>query len=94
MPRTDTNHDSGSDSVALALNALVWTLADSARASRLLGVTGLDPDDLRTRAGDPALLAAVLGFLEAHEPDLVACAQDLETTPAALAAAARDLERA
>jgi hypothetical protein len=90
MRPTDTN----ADSVALALNALVWVLGDSVRASRLLGVTGLDPEDLRARAGDPALLAAVLGFLEAHEPDLIACADALETTPAALVAAGRDLERA
>ena len=33
-------------------------------------LTGLDSDELRARAGDPALLAAVLGFLAAHEPDL------------------------
>lgn len=79
---------------ALALGALAWTLGDPARASRLLGVTGLDPADLRARAGAPEVLAAALGFLEAHEPDLIACAAAIDTTPAALVAARRRLERA
>lgn len=88
MPRTETNAE------ALALRALVWTLGDSIRSTRLLDLTGLDPAELRARAGEPALLAATLGFLEAHEPDLVACAEALEVTPAALVAARAELERA
>jgi len=83
MRAPETNHDPE----ALALRALVWTLAEPIRARRLLDVTGLTPDDLRTRAGDPAVLSAALGFLEAHEPDLVACAGELEVSPAAIVAA-------
>jgi hypothetical protein len=79
---------------AIALQALVWTLGDPGRASRLLDLTGLDPEGLRARAGEPALLAATLGFLEAHEPDLVACAEALSVTPAELVAARAELERA
>jgi hypothetical protein len=48
---------------------------------------------LRQRIGDPALLAAVLGFLEAHEPDLIACADALDLSPAELVEARRRLER-
>jgi len=66
----------------------------AARAARLLDTTGLDAGELRARAGDPALLAAVLGFLEAHEPDLVACAGDLGVSPAALVTAHARLEGA
>ncbi|TGX41354.1 DUF3572 family protein [Sphingomonas naasensis] len=88
MPRVETNAE------ALALQALVWTLGDSARAARLLDLTGLDPAGLRARAGEPALLAATLGFLEAHEPDLVACADALGVAPADLVAARAGLERA
>jgi hypothetical protein len=88
MPSVETNAE------ALALQALVWTLGDSARASRLLDLTGLHPEGLRARAGEPALLAATLGFLEAYEPDLVACADALAVTPAALIAARAELERA
>ena len=78
---------------ALALGALAWTLADEGRARRLLDTTGLTPDMLRAGLGDPAMLAALLRFLEAHEPDLIACADDLGTAPAALVEARRELER-
>ena len=70
---------------ALALQALGWVLADEKRATRFLQLTGLDPDGLRAIAGTPALDDAVLGFLEAHQPDLVACAEALEVTPQRLA---------
>ena len=76
----------------VALQALVWILSDSGRAARLLDLTGLDPDTLRARAGDPALLAAALGFLESYEPDLIACADALDLSPAALVEARRQLE--
>ena len=83
MRASETNHDPE----ALALRALVWTLAEPVRAQRLLDVTGLTPDDLRLRAGDPAVLSAALGFLEAHEPDLIACAAELGVGPATIVAA-------
>jgi len=79
--------------VALALGALGWTVTEPARAQRLLAVTGLEPSDLRARASEPEVLAAVLAFLEAHEPDLIACAEAIETVPADLVAARRLLER-
>ena len=78
----------------MALQALVWILSDSGRASRLLDLTGLDPDTLRARAGEPALLAAAIGFLESYEPDLIACADALDLSPAALVDARRQLESA
>ena len=85
----DTNQP---DPETLALAALGWTLADEGRAQRLLALTGLTPEDLRLRLGDPAVLAAVIRFLEAHEPDLVACAEALGVAPAALVEAGRRLE--
>lgn len=86
MAGQDTND------AALALGALAWTLGDPARAERLLALTGLTPAELRATAGEPATLAAALGFLEAHEPDLVACAAAIGSTPEALVAARRELE--
>ncbi|MDQ3139914.1 MAG: DUF3572 domain-containing protein [Pseudomonadota bacterium] len=77
---------------AVALAALGWIVGDSARADRLLALTGLDPDGLRARLDEPALLAAILRFLESYEPDLVACAEALDL-PAALVDARRELER-
>ena len=87
MSRVDTN-----DPEALALAALGWALEEPARAQRLLALTGLTPDDLRDRLGDPSLLAAVLGFLEAYEPDLLACGEALGVAPALLVEARRRLE--
>ena len=78
---------------ALALAALAWTLADEARARRLLDTTGLTPQALRDGLGEPALLSALLRFLEAHEPDLIACAEAVGVSPADLVDARQRLER-
>lgn len=80
------------DAATLGLHALAWALSDSARAARLLALTGLEAGELRARAGDPALLAAVIGFLEGHEADLVACAQGLGVKPEQLVRAGAELE--
>lgn len=90
MRASETNQDA----TALALAALGWTVSDAGRAHRLLDVTGLTPADLRARAGEPSVLAAVLGFLEAYEPDLVACAEAIGVQPAALVNARATLEMA
>jgi hypothetical protein len=73
--------------------ALAWCLEDSRRAERLLGLTGLTTNDLRARIEQSVVQAAVLGFLEAHEPDLLACAEALDVKPEALIAARAELER-
>jgi hypothetical protein len=81
------------DAIALALRALAASLADQRLAERFLSLSGIDPLDLRQRAADPALLAALLRFLEAHEPDLIAIAGDLGVKPAALVAARQEIEQ-
>lgn len=80
------------DASALALSALSWILRDDIRAERLLALTGLTAEGLRARVGERGLQAAILLFLEAHEPDLIACAQNLEVPPAMLVAARQELE--
>jgi hypothetical protein len=87
MSMKDTN-----DPEALALSALGWTLSDEGRAERFLALTGLTPDELRDRIGELATLAALLQFLEAHEPDLLACAEQLGVGPSELVEARRSLE--
>ena len=87
-----TSADHTNDGETLALGALGWVLADDARAARLLALTGLTPEGLRARVQDRAFLAAVLLFLENHEPDLVACAEALGVPPARLVAARQVLE--
>lgn len=83
---------STNDPEALALAALAATLAEESRAERFLSLTGLDAATLRARAGERSLLAATLGFLENHEPDLVAVAAAVGVKPEALVAARRELE--
>lgn len=84
---------SPADPQALALGALGWLLQSESRAERLLALTGLTPDALRTGLGNPAVLGAVLDFLAAHEPDLVGAAEALGVDPAVLAGAAERLTR-
>ena len=80
------------DSQAVALQALAVSLGDDARASRLLSLTGLTPDDLRSRAAEPEVLVAILRFLEDHEPDLLAVAAIMGCKPEELVAARSALE--
>ena len=89
MRTRDTNLP---DADVLGLQALVWAIGEPNSADRLIAVTGLDPDDLRARAGQPAVLAAVIGYLESYEPDLIACASALGVPPQALVAAHEALE--
>lgn len=92
-PSSPASSSSGGDPHALALGALGWVLADESRADRLLSLTGLTPDALRAGLGDPDTLGAVIEFLCAHEPDLVAAADALGVSPAELAGAADRLGR-
>jgi hypothetical protein len=80
------------DPVALALAALAATLGDPRRAQRFLDLTGIGTAELREKAGDPVLLIARIGFLEAHEPDLVDVAERIGAAPADLVEARRTLE--
>jgi hypothetical protein len=88
MQRHEPNHDAST----LALLALAWSLEDARRAARLLDLTGLTTNDLRARANERTLQSAVLGFLEAHEPDLLACAEHLNVKPKVLVRARAELE--
>ena len=90
MPKSDAI--AREDAETLALRALVWALVEPERAMRLIDTTGLQPSDLRTRASDPAVLIAALNFLEAYEPDLIACAASMAIPPAELVRARETLE--
>jgi hypothetical protein len=83
---------STNDAETLALSALAATLTDERRARRFLDLSGIDTEELRLRAAEPALLAALLRFLEAHEPDLIDVADAIGVKPAELVAAREDLE--
>lgn len=92
MANEQNTEESLTGAMATAFAALGWTLTDARRADRLLALTGLSPAALRERIENPSVLAAVLEFLEAHEPDLVACATALCVDPAELVRARMTLE--
>lgn len=83
---------STNDAEALALSALAATLTDERRARRFLDLSGIDTEELRRQAAEPTLLAALLRFLEAHEPDLIDVAAALGVKPEELVAAREELE--
>lgn len=56
-------------------------------------LTGLTPGALREGLGERPVLAAVLEFLCAHEPDLVGAAEALGVEPQALVAARESLSQ-
>ncbi|MBA2771082.1 MAG: DUF3572 family protein [Sphingomonas sp.] len=80
------------DAATLALTALAAVVTDERRAQRFLALTGLSLNELRMSVGEPAVLAALLRFLEAHEPDLLAVAAEIGCAPQALVQARRALE--
>src|SRR5687768_4400947 len=80
------------DAARVALGALAWVLSDTPRAERFLALTGLTPDALRASIGEPATHRAVLDFLCAHEPDLMAAAESLGLAPGELARLRDQLE--
>jgi len=80
------------DPLALALAALAATLTDERRAERFLALTGIGTEELRRRAGDPALLSALIAFLEAHEPDLLSVSEQIGVKAGDLVAARRQIE--
>jgi hypothetical protein len=80
------------DPYALALAALAATLTDERRAGRFLALTGIGTDELRARADEPGLLAALIAFLEAHEPDLLSVCGAIGVRADELVAARREIE--
>lgn len=80
------------DPSGMAFQALAWALMDESRAERLLSLTGLTPEGLRTSITERGTQAAILTFLEAHEPDLLACAVCIGVSPTLLVKAREELE--
>ncbi len=79
------------DPFVLGLRLLAHVVADADLGPRFLGLTGMTADDLRDRAADPGVLAALVDFLAANEADLVTAAAALDLPPAAIIAAGAEL---
>ncbi len=72
---------------ALGLKVLLFVVGEEARLERFLYQTGLDPDDLRARAGEPEMLAALMGHLLEDESQLLVFTSGERIDPAEVHAA-------
>lgn len=69
------------DAQAVALKALAFLAGDDALLSRFVALTGCGLDDIKARMADNGFLAAVLDFLLADEPSLLAFAEAEDLAP-------------
>ncbi len=85
-------HKSSSvDAEALAVSALVFVANDPVLLPRFLAITGIDASAIRDAAREPGFLAGVLRFILAHEPTLLAFADQENIAPGKVGAALRAL---
>jgi hypothetical protein len=77
---------------ALALQGLTFLAEDPGRMRRFLQLTGLEPAEVRARAGTTELLAAVLEHLSADESLLLVFAAGHGIAPQSIARALAVLE--
>jgi hypothetical protein len=82
------------DPEGLAIAALLFIAAETETLSRFLELTGLDPGDVRAAAADQRFLLAVLDFLMADEPLLLAFATSENLAPETIVSAHRKLHKA
>ena len=83
---------SRAEAEVIALNALAFVVADAPLRGRFLELSGIAPGQLRQSLDAPETQAALLAFLAAHEPDMIACAKALDLSPERLATALNVLE--
>jgi hypothetical protein len=80
-----------SEAETLALKTLAFLARDAEGLLRFLALSGLQIEDLRTRAGEPELLGGVLDFLLADDALLAGFARGENLDPQAVRAARRAL---
>ena len=68
----------------IAVSALSFIAQDLENVGLFMDQVGLDPQDLRAASATPGFLAAVLEFLCAQEPQLMAFAANAGLTPEAI----------
>lgn len=78
----------------LAISALSFFGEDPERLGSFLSVTGLGPETLRSAAGEPGFLVAVLEYLMGDESLLLVFAETRRVRPTMIAAARHVLEHA
>ncbi|RIY03839.1 DUF3572 family protein [Aureimonas flava] len=75
----------------LAIDALSFVASDTVLFNRFLRLTGLELENLREAAGEPAFLAGVLDFVIGDEATLGDFAEHAGVSPPAVVAARRAL---
>lgn len=75
------------EAIVVGLQLLAHIISDADLGARFMALTGLATDDLRARAADPIVLAALVDFLGANEADLLAAADAIGVSPEAIVAA-------
>lgn len=75
----------------IAIQALSFIASDVDLMNRFVGVTGIEPSQIRSAARAPGFLAGVLDFILAHEPTLIAFSQAADLDPANVARARQAL---
>jgi hypothetical protein len=71
----------------LAIQALAFIAEDAEQLSRFLGLTGLEPDQIRAAARQDGFLAGVLEHMLAHENLLIGFADRAGIDPTEIARA-------
>lgn len=79
--------DSREAAETIALHALTFLASDADRLSRFLALTGMGPQELRSRASEPAFLGAVLDHVLHDETLLLVFATESAMPPATIAIA-------
>jgi hypothetical protein len=79
------------DAETLALQALAFLARSPDEIDRFVTVSGILPADLRERAGDPEILAAVMDFILADDARVTGLCEALAADPNLLHQARRAL---
>ena len=67
--------------MVVALQALEWLARDEFRLGAFLAQGGMAATDLAANAADPEFLAALVDFILADEPSVIAFARDMGFSP-------------
>lgn len=80
-PSSSRNHMDRETAETIAAQGLAFLAEDRVRLHRFLHTTGLEPADLRARAGAPDMLLAVLEHLAGDESLLLVFAEARKIAP-------------
>ena len=77
--------------ISHALNALSFIIADENLQERFFALSGISPEEMRSRLQEVDFLASILEFLVSHDPDLISYAESANEKPEHIVTAWRAL---